>query len=136
PLRDIARRTGGVYVPAHSKTVALGGVYLGLIAGRPQREEDEDAVPTSRPRPLWFLLPAFGLLVLAVLVPEGGPRPSGRPAPSPEARPRRPVSEGMRMTARLAGAMTASAVLLLLAAAALPNDPETLLREGDDAYAG
>jgi Ca-activated chloride channel family protein len=132
PLRDIARRTGGTYIPAHRRIQPLGALYLDRITNLPRREDVEDAVPTYRTRQIWFLLPAFVLLVCVLLIPEGAPRP---PRPAPATPARRPVEAGFRMTARLAGSLTATAlVLLLLGAAFLPMDAETLLRDGDAAY--
>jgi len=71
PLRDIARLTDGRYIPAHTRTLPLGRVYLDAVAGQPQRAADDDNLPLYRPRYHWFLLPAFGLLVLALSLGDG-----------------------------------------------------------------
>jgi Ca-activated chloride channel family protein len=71
PLREIAERTHGVYVPARTRAVPLGPFYLDLIAAQSEREHTDDALPVYQQRYPWALLPAFGLLILWTLVPEG-----------------------------------------------------------------
>jgi Ca-activated chloride channel family protein len=83
PLQEIARLTQGKYYPAHTRALALGRLYLDRIAKEPRREVADDALPAYRPRYVWFLLPALGLLAAALTLPESGRR---RPGPSSEDR--------------------------------------------------
>jgi Ca-activated chloride channel family protein len=71
PLREIASLSKGTYVPARTRALPLGSVYLDLVAAGAEREHGDDALPGYQQRYLWFLLPAFGLLTLSTLVPEG-----------------------------------------------------------------
>jgi Ca-activated chloride channel homolog len=81
PLREIARKTGGTFLPARTRSLPLGEHYLGLIASEPLREVSADALPVYRQRYPWFLLPAFVLLAATLLLPER--LRAARPAPSP-----------------------------------------------------
>jgi Ca-activated chloride channel family protein len=77
PLREIATQTGGVLALPGTARLALGEHYLALIESRPLREDSPDALPVLRARYHYFLLPALGLLSLALLLPE-----RRRPAPA------------------------------------------------------
>jgi Ca-activated chloride channel family protein len=82
PLREVARITGGEMTVAGTRPISLGAHYLGLVAGQPVRGENVDALPVYRQRYVWFLLPAFVLLAVPLLLPEGGSltiRNGGRP---------------------------------------------------------
>jgi Ca-activated chloride channel family protein len=79
PLREIAQATHGLYIPARTRTLPLGAVYLDAIAGAPLREESDDIVPVYRQHYALFLLPAFGLLAGSLLL--GGRSPRPRPLP-------------------------------------------------------
>jgi Ca-activated chloride channel family protein len=68
PLREIARRTGGEYFPAHTRPVRLGELYLDVIARQPVREEGDDALPVYQSHADLFLGPAFGLLAASMLL--------------------------------------------------------------------
>jgi Ca-activated chloride channel family protein len=71
PLREIARRTGGELILASSQPLPLGEQYLALASGhRAANEDSPDALPVYRQRGAWFLLPAFVLLSLTLLMPE------------------------------------------------------------------
>jgi Ca-activated chloride channel family protein len=67
PLREIAQTTRGMYIPAQTRSLPLGAVYLDAIAGAPLRDES------------LFLLPAFGLLASALVLAGRSPKP--RPLP-------------------------------------------------------
>jgi Ca-activated chloride channel family protein len=82
PLRTIAEATRGQYVPAYTRTLPLGELYLALIATLPQREESDDALPVYRQRYPWFLLPAFLLLFTAAAVPDRPRRTAKLPVPA------------------------------------------------------
>lgn len=71
PLRDIARRTGGVLLLAGTRQMPLGDHYRALAELRGD-DESPDALPVYRQRHVWFLLPAFALLLLTLLLPEKG----------------------------------------------------------------
>jgi Ca-activated chloride channel family protein len=71
PLIEIAQLTGGSYIPAHTRSLPLGRVYLDAVAGQPLREAEDDNLPVYRPRYAWFLLPAFTLLVMALSAGDG-----------------------------------------------------------------
>jgi Ca-activated chloride channel family protein len=70
PLREIARRTGGTYIPAHTQRVPLGQLYFDAIAGQPQRQASDEAIPLYHLRYALFLLPAFGLWASAWALPD------------------------------------------------------------------
>jgi Ca-activated chloride channel family protein len=73
PLRAIAGRTGGRLLLAGDRPLPLGEHYLALAAA--EGEDSPDALPVLRQRQEWFLLPAFALLTLALILPPRGPRP-------------------------------------------------------------
>jgi Ca-activated chloride channel family protein len=64
-LKEIARQTNGIYLPAEREVPRLGEFFHASIEPRPSRELPEDALPQPRERYLWFLAPALVLLVLA-----------------------------------------------------------------------
>jgi Ca-activated chloride channel homolog len=68
PLREIARLTGGVYVPAHTKALPLGKLFREQMEERAVRESDADALPLLRQRAPWFFAAAFGWLALEILL--------------------------------------------------------------------
>ncbi len=70
PLREIAVQTGGTLTLPGNRPLALGVYYLALIESQPQREGADGGLPVLRPRYAYFLLPAFGLLSLTLLLPE------------------------------------------------------------------
>lgn len=74
PLKQIALETNGKYIPAHTRSVPLGKIYLETIATQPLREASIDALPLYRPRYVWVLLPALALLVVAVALPDRLPK--------------------------------------------------------------
>jgi Ca-activated chloride channel family protein len=81
PLREIAEATHGQYIPAQTRLLPLGDLYLDLIATQPQREESDDILPVYRQRYPWFLLPAFLLLLTASSIPDLPRRPAKLPVP-------------------------------------------------------
>lgn len=67
PLREIARRTGGELIVAGERPFPLGERYL----ARTKADEDSpDRLPVYRQRQAWFLLPAFVLLSLTLMIPD------------------------------------------------------------------
>src|SRR5262249_6979631 len=73
PLRDIARLTGGVYVPAHTKALPLGKLFRERLELRAVRSNDADALPLLSQRAPWFFASAFGWLALEILLGGRGP---------------------------------------------------------------
>jgi hypothetical protein len=71
PLREIAELTGGTYTEARTRTLPLGSIYLDTIAGQPQREDSDDALPVYQQRYAWFLLPALGFLAMFTFLGDG-----------------------------------------------------------------
>jgi Ca-activated chloride channel homolog len=113
-LKEIARRTGGAYVPAHIHAVPLGTIVTNLLAEQPSGDDTvaEDALPVYRQQYAWFLVPAILLLLWSLLCNEGPPR----------VRARRPVPA------------TAAVLAVLLFTAATP-DVDPLVRQGNAAFA-
>jgi Ca-activated chloride channel family protein len=70
PLREIARQTQGEYVSARTNRVPLGRLYLDHVASLPVRQGDPEALPIYRQRQAWFLVPAFVLLALTLVIPD------------------------------------------------------------------
>ena len=68
PLRDIAATTRGAYIPAQTRTLPLGQVYLDAVAGQALRQGDDDRLPVPEPHYVGFLAAAFVLLALAVVL--------------------------------------------------------------------
>ena len=64
PLKEIARLTGGLYLPAGRTRPALAEFFRTQIEPRPSRELSDDALPQPRDRAVWFLIPALGFLLL------------------------------------------------------------------------
>jgi Ca-activated chloride channel family protein len=74
PLREIADLTGGTYTPACTRSLPLGALYLDAIAGEPQREDSDDALPVYQQRYAWFLGPALAFLALFTFLGDGSIR--------------------------------------------------------------
>jgi len=87
-LEDIARRTDGTYLPAHTLTrIPLGTLMQEIQANRRLRQavEPDVAVLTQpSPRQTWFYVAALGLLCIWLSVQDA--KPSRRPLPSVSAR--------------------------------------------------
>ena len=125
-LREIARGTGGEYLPARATNrFPLGAVVQQILDAEALRDDssDDSALPVYQLRFGWFLLPAVLLLMLTMLLSEGPGAASVKlkPAAAPTPKPK------------------LAAVLLLLTAlvgisAAYPPDAEMLLRLGNDAF--
>jgi Ca-activated chloride channel homolog len=123
-LEEIARRTGGTYLPAHREKYPLGAIVQHLLDAEALREEagSESALPLPQLRYAWFLLPALGFLALAMLLNAGARRG--------QAPPRRVAPIGGRVPVTL---------LVLLAilgvSAADPPEVESLIVRGNEAFA-
>jgi len=125
PLAEVAKLTGGAFVPLGLTTTDLGSLYRGRIGpmSRARRRQAVTAAPGER----------FGLPLLAALVFVVAASWPGR---------RRPPPRGRRVRARVA--LGRAAVLLLLAAvvvgagppsAATERGPAGWIAEGRTAYA-
>ncbi len=130
-LREIARLAQGIYVPAATNHRAAGPVYLDAIASLPVRESDEDALPIYQQRYAWFYLASLALLAIAFMVPDRLPRI-------------RPLLNRLlaamrknRKEAALPRPVLATLVVVafVFLGAAVVNDPQSLLKEGDAAAA-
>ena len=102
PLREIARQTRGLYLPARRRPPDLAGFFRTRIEPRPSRELPDDALPRPRDRSAWFLGPALVFLVMSWWLedraPAGrkkrtnhDPSPSGAPSGGAAAARRRPA---------------------------------------------
>ncbi len=122
-LRDIAQRTGGEYLPAHRADISLGTYVLHWLDSEELRTEPTAAtLPVYQLRYAWFLLPAVVLFMLTMLISDGS-----RPAVRAAAASATPKSKAATIALMLAAVFCISA-----------SDPptiETLLRQGDDAFA-
>ncbi|MCI0681261.1 MAG: VWA domain-containing protein [Gemmataceae bacterium] len=82
-LQEIARRTKGIYIPAHQTALPLGQLMRGYLESRPDRDEGDRDEPVAglqaAPRYPWFLLPACVLLALTMSAGDG-PKPRRLPA--------------------------------------------------------
>jgi Ca-activated chloride channel family protein len=110
-MQEMARRTGGAYIPAHTYSLPLGTIVQNLLMLQPADSAGsaDDSIFVYRQRYVWFLAPALALLLLSLLMNEG-----------PAAR---------RHTPTLAAGM-----IVLLASAGMPPDAEPLVREGNAAF--
>jgi Ca-activated chloride channel family protein len=134
-LREIARRTDGIYLPAHTQTLPLGTFVQHLLDADELREEEptDDELPVYQLRYAWFLFPAVLLFMLAVFLIEGPTLLRNEPKMLQTATLNQKPS---RATARA----KAPALLLILtalstiSAAGLPST-DSLLRQGNEAFA-
>lgn len=75
PLKEIARRTGGAYIPMRTKQLPLGKVYHEVTANRGKtRDNDPSSLPVYIERYAWFLAAAFVFLMVTLLLGEGRSR--------------------------------------------------------------
>lgn len=148
PLEDIARRTAGVYIPAHrTSLLPLGKLFreiqslrqaMLILARDPAASRENDGralgLPQRIARHTWFLLPAFLFLAAALVIPlrPAPVPPPARPAPpkqaAPSLQPQRPRGPGAPV--KLALALLAIA---MVSAAPLPSVEERI-RQGNHAF--
>lgn len=86
-LQEIARRSKGIYFPAHQTALPLGQLLRVYLENRPDArgpsEEEHALAPVqSELRYAWFLWPAFLLLGITMLFGDG-PKPRDKPAAPP-----------------------------------------------------
>lgn len=129
PLREIAQRTDGVYLPAHTKDFPLGTFVLHLLDADELREEapPDSALPVYQLRSAWFLLPAVVFFMLAMFLNEG---------PVPATKEAKMTSSRIRHVSRPRAAAVLVALLALLSISAgdLPT-PDSLVRQANEAFA-
>ncbi len=124
-LRKIAKLTGGEYLPAHRGDLALGTFVLQLLDADDLRGDATTAgaaLPVYQLRYAWFLLPAALLLMLTMLINEG-PRIAAFKRPLPP-----------RVRAKAPALVLLLTALFLVSAADAP-EVESLLRQGNEAFA-
>lgn len=128
-LREIATRTGGAYLPAHTDVLSLGAFVLHLLDADELRPEtpSDDALPIYQLRYAWFLFPAVLLFMLAMCLNEGPPqlrKESKMPRTSVLAMPRRARAMALLIV-----------VLAILGISAAAPSAEDVVRQADDAFA-
>ncbi len=69
-LLEIARITGGAYVPAGTRSIELDRIYMENLAPKARRDLDVAARERYVHRFQWFVLAGFLLLVVEMLIPE------------------------------------------------------------------
>jgi Ca-activated chloride channel family protein len=134
-LREIARRTDGIYIPAQTQTLPLGTFVQHLLDADELREEEatDDELPVYRLRYAWFLFPAVLLFMLTTFLNEG-PNPSRN-------EPKMPPNAMLHENRRRATPLENAAVLLIILTAVLnvsaaPSpSADSLLRQGNEAFA-
>jgi Ca-activated chloride channel family protein len=125
-LQEIAKGTGGEYLPAHTHDFKLGAVVQQLLDADELREESpgESALPVYQLRYGWFLFPAVLLFMLTMVLNEG-PRVAAVKPVTARKSPARP---------KLSAALLVLAALVCVSAA-YPPDLDALIRLGNDAFA-
>ena len=120
-LREIARRTDGVYLPAHRADFPLGTFLLHLLDAEELRAGTTAAtLPVYQLRYAWFLLPAVVLLMLTMVFNEGPPTVV------------RTATPGRR--AKFSTLVLIVAALLQVSAADAP-EVEAIIRHADETFA-
>lgn len=114
PLEQIARATGGVFLPGRTSAIPLGKFFREVVEPRGQQRVINDATSdeefTYRQRYAWFLAPALGFLTFAMLIRE---RRASQRAP-------------IKRVLSPASAAVAAVALLGLAAESLPSGAELI----------
>lgn len=85
PLRELARMTGGVYVPARTDRVPLGKVFTEIIEPKRKLAADRDLLTLPRQQYFWFFGAALFMVSLDLmlgLIPMGGTSRSRKVGPS------------------------------------------------------
>jgi Mg-chelatase subunit ChlD len=126
-LKEIARRTDGVYFPVRTDNAVPGTLFQAVLEASAARPRETPPLENPRPRYRWFFGPAALLLFASLFVRErGGTRPSIR---VPE------LAGHLPLFGRPPRAVTAVALgfaALLLVGAGM--DTEDMLRQGNDAF--
>jgi Ca-activated chloride channel family protein len=134
-LREIARRTDGIYLAAHTQTLPLGTFVQHLLDADELREEEPtgDELPVYQLRYAWFLFPAVLLFMLTIFLTEG-PSLSRNESKMP------PTSTLNQKPSRATARTKAAALVMILTAllsisAADPPSADSFLRQGNEAFA-
>jgi Ca-activated chloride channel family protein len=91
PLQEIARRTGGTYFAARTRSLPPGALYREILAGRARRATVEVLLTVYRPRYAWFFGTALALLAVSLFVGGGRPAKPRRQEAAPAGRHARAV---------------------------------------------
>ncbi len=76
PLKEIARRTGGLYFPARTQPLPRGALYREILQAQARHAEREVPLAAAHPRYPWFFGTALGLFAVSLLLAGGrGRRP-------------------------------------------------------------
>jgi Ca-activated chloride channel family protein len=133
-LQEIARRTGGIYFPAHANSLPLGKLLRGYLDTHSDHlaadpEHDESGLVHAEPHYAWFLLPALILLSASMFLGDGP-----RDAPTETLRG---AEQLVPRDSREAKWRSRTAVVILLpailSAAPLPS-VEDFVRQGNAAF--
>ena len=76
-LLEMARMTGGAYVPAGTRNIELDRIYTEMIAPKAKQGAGHDRRERFVHRFQWFVLAALGLLALELFIPESTARGEG-----------------------------------------------------------
>jgi Ca-activated chloride channel family protein len=68
PLLEIARRTGGTYLPVRTHTLPPGRLLREVLEARAVRDYDEAALPVLKPRYPWFFGAALAFFALSIVI--------------------------------------------------------------------
>ncbi|HYT91419.1 MAG TPA: VWA domain-containing protein [Gemmataceae bacterium] len=71
PLREIAARSGGAYLPARTRPLPQGSLYRAVLEEQARHANRDVPLPLYRPRYGWFFGTALALFAVALLL--GGP---------------------------------------------------------------
>jgi Ca-activated chloride channel family protein len=127
PLEIIARATGGTYTPGRTNELPLGLLFHEHIEPAGTREAREDPLPSLRQHYAWFFGSGLAFLILDASLGMLGTAFSRPGAQSkPILRPRRSFG--------LAHVLVLMVAASLLLAAAPGPDPESLIRQGNEAF--
>jgi Ca-activated chloride channel family protein len=116
-LKEIARSTDGLYLPAPSGQLPLGPLLIGrlsLVGGAGASDDKSSRLLVRRPRHAWFLWPALVLLACSVVISE------------------RPRAAWMRW--RGLGRVAVAAGVLVFVSAAPPPQIDDWIRQGNAAF--
>jgi Ca-activated chloride channel family protein len=72
PLREIAARSHGAYLPARTRPLPPGSLYREVLEGRARHANRDVLLPLHRPRYAWFFGTALALFAVSLLL--GAPR--------------------------------------------------------------
>jgi tetratricopeptide (TPR) repeat protein len=119
PLEDIARHTGGAYLPARTAAFPLGDFFRKNIEPRPAREIGEDVLPVYRQYASWFFGAALLCLAIEMALSDRRVYDLRRAFPGPHRNARNATGD---RSVRHAGAAATLAIVALCQLSAAPAD--------------